>query len=337
MTTIQVTCDSCGSPFDVDARKAGQSVPCPKCHNRASVPDVITAQPLVTQVAPVSAPVARLSVGSPSTAAVPFSRRAMQLFVALPRPAQLAAVGLLGLAVGYFIGWIRTVWVRYSPAVYQQQVMRAEKAERDLSTLAQQQKELETLAARGKVNAESSAKEVVRIRKLMNELRAEKDVPEWASKEKWAEAQAEIARLKTAEEENARLKAENAKTRARLDKADAERKSLLAKLAAAEKAQRSDSPSTRPQRPPTDAEEKGGAEIAAETFVKRKLAHPSTAKFPFFGQNAKKNDDGTWTVTGTVKAKNSFNLETTMNYACQVKHEGDSWILVDCLIAESDE
>lgn len=45
MATIPVTCNACGNGFDVDARKAGLSSPCPNCHARVDVPDDAGAWP----------------------------------------------------------------------------------------------------------------------------------------------------------------------------------------------------------------------------------------------------------------------------------------------------
>lgn len=84
--------------------------------------------------------------------------------------------------------------------------------------------------------------------------------------------------------------------------------------------------------------DESAAKVATETFVKRQLTHPSTASFPWFSKTAKHNADGSWTITGTVKAKNSFNLETTMKYVCRLKQlDEDRWEMIDCNLVESDE
>jgi hypothetical protein len=90
MATIPVTCNSCGQAFDADSRKAGQSSPCPHCHSRVEVPDGITARPVLKQGAAVPAAVPQLPI-SP-TANENAVKQAKRLFLALPPPAQFAAV-----------------------------------------------------------------------------------------------------------------------------------------------------------------------------------------------------------------------------------------------------
>jgi len=89
---------------------------------------------------------------------------------------------------------------------------------------------------------------------------------------------------------------------------------------------------------PGSLADESAAKVASETFVKRQLSHPSTASFPWFGKTAKYNGDGSWTIIGTVNAKNSFNLEATMKYVCRLKRlDEDRWEMVNCNLVESDE
>jgi hypothetical protein len=106
------------------------------------------------------------------------------------------------------------------------------------------------------------------------------------------------------------------------------------RLAAEEKAkEKAAADKQRDERRAAD-EEKAAAEIAAEGFVKRKLTHPSSAKFGF-STKATKNQDGSWTVTGTVKAKNALGLELKYDYGCKLKRDGDEWHQIDCELLES--
>jgi hypothetical protein len=86
-----------------------------------------------------------------------------------------------------------------------------------------------------------------------------------------------------------------------------------------------------------ESEERIGAIEAAKTFVKRQLAHPSSASFPWFDSNAKRQDDGSWLVFTTVKAKNSFNLEIKYDCLVRVMHVGSEWSLIDIGMEESRE
>jgi hypothetical protein len=91
------------------------------------------------------------------------------------------------------------------------------------------------------------------------------------------------------------------------------------------------------EQPTSESDERWGAIFAAQEFAKRGLTHPSTASFPWSAPSASKNGDGTWFVSGTVKAKNSFNLETTLRYSCRVKHVGTDWTLIDQQMSESGD
>lgn len=87
-----------------------------------------------------------------------------------------------------------------------------------------------------------------------------------------------------------------------------------------------------------ESDEKFSAIQMAQVFVKRQLTHPSSASFPWSRHNATRADDDARHVTGTVRAKNSFNLELTYSYAVLIRHlEGTRWSLLDIAINESRE
>lgn len=70
MTTIQVTCNSCGKEFDVDPRKAGCASPCPNCHARVDVPDDAGAWP-VGPVVVASASIRQRDISPPQKSRPP--------------------------------------------------------------------------------------------------------------------------------------------------------------------------------------------------------------------------------------------------------------------------
>lgn len=324
MTNLTVTCGSCGAAFEVDARKAGQSVPCANCHVRTDVPGVLAAT-----VPGVLAATGRENVASQSPPKK-IADLAARAFAGLPAPAKLAVVGLACLTIGYWVGVARMTAVRYSAADMQAVSNRATVAEQSLATMTGKYTAMEAERSRYKVAAESREKDVASIRQRMNELRAEKGVPEWASAEAWAKAKEEIAAAQKLTEKNADLEKRHAADRREITR-------LRSDLAAIAEKRSAKKTASDTRHGADDGEEKAAAELAAERFVKGKLSHPSTAKFPFFGQAAKRNGDGSWTVVGKVSARNSFNLEATFDYACQMTREKDGWRLVDCLLTESAE
>lgn len=104
---------------------------------------------------------------------------------------------------------------------------------------------------------------------------------------------------------------------------------------AAEQRKREEAKADRKQaRSSAEREEGASAISAAKSLVTKRLSHPSTASFGWFPES-NKNSNGTWTVTGTVKAKNDFNLELEYDYRCVLKLDGNTWQLVDCDLAES--
>ena len=101
MSSIRVTCGPCGAAFDVDARRASQSIPCPRCHARLNVLAVSGAQPVAAQVVSAQAAAAPLSANRGRNLAT--LQRAIRLFLALPTPVGAFACFLFG----WFFGWVR--------------------------------------------------------------------------------------------------------------------------------------------------------------------------------------------------------------------------------------
>lgn len=196
MTNLTVTCDSCGARFEIDARKAGQSVPCVNCHVRTDVPDAMIA-PQIEQ--------------EPSTAwRHKVAYLAKTRFAALPPPAKFALVGAVGLTIGYWTGVARMMIARYSAADMQLVSNQAAAAEQSLAAITGKYTAMEAERSRYKVAAESREKDVASIRQRMNELRAEKGVPEWASAEAWAKAKDELAAARSLAAKNADLEKQRA-------------------------------------------------------------------------------------------------------------------------------
>ncbi|MDE2098817.1 MAG: hypothetical protein KGL39_16310 [Patescibacteria group bacterium] len=196
MTNLTVTCGSCGAAFEVDARKAGQSVPCANCHARIDVPGGDRASDS-TNAASQSPP-------------RKITDLAIRAFAGLPAPSKLAVVGLACLMIGYWIGMARIAAVRYSAADMQKSSNRAVVAEQSLATMTDKYTAMEAERSRYKVAAESREKDVASIRQRMNDLRAEKGVPEWASAEAWAKAKDELAAAQSLAAKNADLEKQRA-------------------------------------------------------------------------------------------------------------------------------
>lgn len=70
---------------------------------------------------------------------------------------------------------------------------------------------------------------------------------------------------------------------------------------------------------PYDANNEYEAIAQCEDAVKNRLKSPSTAEFDLTATGS-----GTWIVTGTVDAENSFGAMTRSNVQCTVIVEGDS-------------
>jgi len=64
---------------------------------------------------------------------------------------------------------------------------------------------------------------------------------------------------------------------------------------------------------------KTAALIIAKNIVKGKMKHPEEAKFPWNVGVAELNDQGEWTIWGTVTGKNSYGVKTKHKYKCTVK------------------
>jgi hypothetical protein len=65
------------------------------------------------------------------------------------------------------------------------------------------------------------------------------------------------------------------------------------------------------------------AKSACKEFVERRLKAPSTADFEM---DASGTGDR-WTVTGTVDSQNSFGGMVRNSFTCQVRYDGDQWVL----------
>lgn len=70
---------------------------------------------------------------------------------------------------------------------------------------------------------------------------------------------------------------------------------------------------------PYDPNWSGEAIAQCEDLVKENLKAPSTAEF-----DTSATGDGTWTVTGTVDAENSFGAMLRSEFQCTVVVSGDS-------------
>jgi hypothetical protein len=78
--------------------------------------------------------------------------------------------------------------------------------------------------------------------------------------------------------------------------------------------------------PPSETGKRLDAGRTCENFVKDRLKAPSTADF---GDRDVSGSAGTYTVTSTVDADNSFGAKLRSNYTCQVHEsaDGKNWVL----------
>lgn len=68
--------------------------------------------------------------------------------------------------------------------------------------------------------------------------------------------------------------------------------------------------------------------VICQSFVRKQLKAPSTAKFP--AAESTKRDGATYTVKGGVDAQNSYGAMIRTPYTCVVHADGaDKWSLVD--------
>lgn len=97
-------------------------------------------------------------------------------------------------------------------------------------------------------------------------------------------------------------------------------------------------PTTTAPNAPTGRAADFGAFDVCKGFVKERLKAPSTAKFRDFYQDdgevqVDRNTDGTYTVTSTVDAQNSFGAKLRSTFTCTVHPTGkDTWLLDDISI-----
>lgn len=79
---------------------------------------------------------------------------------------------------------------------------------------------------------------------------------------------------------------------------------------------------------PATADLSGDAFVICQSFVRKQLKAPSTAKFP--AAESTKKDGATYTVAGGVDAQNSYGAMVRTPYTCVVHADGnDKWSLVD--------
>ena len=91
----------------------------------------------------------------------------------------------------------------------------------------------------------------------------------------------------------------------------------------------------RPERPAAAAEKKpASTEIEAfvfsQTFVKRKLKTPSTAKFPSYREaTVSSTGSDAWRVEAWVDAQNMFGAMVRNPYTCELHKREETWYLDD--------
>jgi len=76
--------------------------------------------------------------------------------------------------------------------------------------------------------------------------------------------------------------------------------------------------------------------VMSQTFVKRELVSPSSAKFPWFDKSmATQVDEDTWIINSYVDSQNRFGAMLRTNYIAKVKYLGnDKWQLLDLAFYE---
>ena len=66
------------------------------------------------------------------------------------------------------------------------------------------------------------------------------------------------------------------------------------------------------------------AEIAARKFVREKLKDPNSADFGWDSPSVVEYGNS-FTVTGKVRSKNSFNASIENYYTCKLRYEAKNW------------
>ncbi len=76
--------------------------------------------------------------------------------------------------------------------------------------------------------------------------------------------------------------------------------------------------------------------VMSQSFVKRELVSPSSAKFPRFDKSmAIQVDEDIWIITSYVDSQNKFGAMLRTNYIAKVKYLGnDEWRLLDLAFYE---
>ena len=76
--------------------------------------------------------------------------------------------------------------------------------------------------------------------------------------------------------------------------------------------------------------------VMSQTFVKRELVSPSSAKFPWFDKSmATQVDEDTWIINSYVDSQNRFGAMLRTYYIAKVKYLGnDKWQLLDLAFYE---
>ncbi|HEV7223833.1 MAG TPA: hypothetical protein VGN42_14090 [Pirellulales bacterium] len=125
-------------------------------------------------------------------------------------------IGAACVLTGFMGGWLRAAATSYSPTAYSEQVTLAGNLKQAISSLEAENsrliakhKELEQSALKARLARETSERDVAMVRKAMASIEGGKGIPDWASEEKWATANAEIARLKVENEKNQKLLSAN--------------------------------------------------------------------------------------------------------------------------------
>lgn len=184
MGTVRVQCTSCEAQFERDARFVGQSVRCPNCKQRLTLPNK-AGLPVTQAARPASASASRIQGRSREVVDMPLGPE--------PSPtlslAQFLSASVLGFVLGGVCVGGCTSLRSYSSEAYERQVARADRAEAKLSELTASEKEAKRQAAATKFA-------LSKLRKESAELRMAKGVPDWASPEKWSKSNAELGRLR---------------------------------------------------------------------------------------------------------------------------------------------
>jgi len=76
--------------------------------------------------------------------------------------------------------------------------------------------------------------------------------------------------------------------------------------------------------------------VMSQTFVKKELVSPSSAKFPWFDKSmVTQVDEDTWIINSYVDSQNKFGAMLRTNYIAKIKYLGnDKWGLLDLAFYE---